>query len=202
MAEPPIPNLERRYPFLDAGGGYFYAGTAAGGRHVLLFTRGVALFFDGDGNLIGSERREPPRPRPYRRRTGKGPDLDSKGNVLAQLIDHWSTPEGRRELEHDMREYEGIGDTFFRPWLAELGFRPGQIWVKKFDDPVSGLSVADLPEHYAEFLADPDAPYFDDEDRSEFPGMIEEWQQNGMFVVRVGDYEWLWMTGEGDVDST
>jgi hypothetical protein len=202
MAEPSISDSERRYPFLDAGGGYFYAGTATGGRQVLLFTGGVALFFDADGNFLGTERREPPRRRPYRPRAGKGLELDPKEDVLGQLVAYWSTPEGRRDWEHGVREEERIRDNFLRPWLAELGFEPGQIWVKKFDDPTTGLGIADLPTHYAEFLADPVAPCFNDDDRSEYPEEIEEWLREGMFVVRSRDSDWLWMDGDGDINST
>jgi hypothetical protein len=38
----------------------------------------------------------------------------------------------------------------------------------------------------AEFPADPNASGFNDEDRSEYPGMIDDWLRRGMFVVRVG----------------
>ena len=202
MFKPSIPNSERRYAFMDGDGGYFYAGTDAGGRQVLLFTRAVALLFDLDGNLRGSERREPPERQPYRPGTGERIELDLKGNVLGQLIEHWLTPEGQLSWEHGVREEERIRDTFFRPWLAEFDFRPGTILVKKFDDPMTGIRVADLPDHYAQFLADPDAQFFDDDDRTEYPEMIEAWLRRGMFVVRVGDVEWLWMTGDGDVNST
>jgi hypothetical protein len=202
MAEASIPDSERRYPFLDRDGGYFYAGTATGGRQVLLFTHGVALVFDADGNFLSSERREPPRRRPYRPRTGRGPKLDPEGNILGQLFAYWSTPEGQRDWEHGVREEERIRDTFLRPWLAELGFEPGQIWVKTFDDPATGLGIADLPDHFATFLADPDAPFFDDEDRSEYPKEIEEWRREGMFVVRSRNSDWLWMNGDGDINST
>ena len=195
-------DLERRYPFKDAGGGYFYAGKASGGRLVLLFTRGDALLFDSDGNLIGSEHRDPPKPRSFRPGNEERFDLDRKQNVLSQLNAYWSTPAGKHSREDYAREHERIQETFFRPWLAEFGFQPGTIFVQKFDDPVTGMRVTDMPEHFAKFLTDPHAPFFDDEDRSDFPELIDEWLRRGMFVVRVGNNEWLWMDGDGDVDST
>ena len=202
MSEASIPESERRYAFMDGEGAYFYAGTAKDGRQVLLFTFGAVLLFDIEGNLLGSERREPPERQPYRPGTGERIELDLKGNVLGQLINHWSTPEGQRSWEHSVREEERIRDTFFRPWLAEFDFQPGTIFVEKFDDPVTGIRVADLPDHYAQFLADPDAQFFGDDDRTEYPEMIEEWLRRGMFVIRVGNHEWLWMTGDGEVNST
>jgi hypothetical protein len=203
MSELISPTSDRRYPFMDSDGGYFYAGTASGGRQVLLFAGGAALFFDMDGNLIGSERRDPPKRRPFRPSTEENRlELDPKVNVFAQLNAYWSTPEGRRSWDHGIREEERIRDTFYRPWLAELGFQPGTIFVKKFDDPVTGFNVADLPRHYVKFLADPHVQSFDDDERAEYPEMIDDWVREGMFVVRVGDYEWLWMDGDGDVNST
>ncbi|HWE35634.1 MAG TPA: hypothetical protein VG406_03610 [Isosphaeraceae bacterium] len=195
-------NATRLYPFADQDGHYFYAGTIDGGRQLLLFEGGLALFFDADGNLLGHERREPPPEQPLPRdESGEGGlKLDTRKNVLGQVFAHWKTDEGRRDLEHMDREEERIRAIFYRPWLRELGFRPGTIRVKKLADPETGVSIDDHPKYLANFLDGTPDPCFSAEDLEGFSAEIDHWRNRGLFVLN-NRYD-IWIDGEGNIDST
>src|SRR5262249_15548384 len=75
-------------------------------------------------------------------------------------------------------------------------FVPGLIRVKEFRIPGEQFAVYHLPRHYQDFLRNPGGPEFGDEERQEFPGLIEQWQERGNFVLEWGNDFWLDSTGE------
>ncbi len=79
-------------------------------------------------------------------------------------------------------------------WQKEMNFKPGTIRVKKFFLPEYEAGIEDLPEHLAEFLANPEGYEKDERDRlSEF---IQGWIQRGQFVFLWGNDYWVDNTGE------
>jgi hypothetical protein len=77
-----------------------------------------------------------------------------------------------------------------------VGLSRGLIRIKAFDMRADGFSLYHLPKHYQSFLENPADPSFDDEERQAFPGSIEQWIEQGNFVLEWGNDYWLDSTGE------
>jgi len=86
----------------------------------------------------------------------------------------------------------------------EFGIQPGLIHVREFSVPEEGIAVYQLPRHFREFMDNPHAPGFDDEDRRRLPESINQWNQLGQFVLEYGDKlcDDFWLNAEGEVVSS
>ena len=78
----------------------------------------------------------------------------------------------------------------------QFGFTPGLIRIKEFRIPDEKFAVYHLPEIYREFLRNPNSPVFDEEERQAFPGLIQQWNEDGQFVLVWSNDYWLDSTGE------
>jgi hypothetical protein len=81
---------------------------------------------------------------------------------------------------------------------SAIGLTPASITVKRFwlDDRHVGIS--DLPEHYQDFLNNPEK--FDEQRRAELSGDVQRWFSEGDFVLWWGEDYYL--DKEGDVSSS
>lgn len=99
--------------------------------------------------------------------------------------------------------FEGAGtirevdeDDFQEYLQREFGFSPGAIRIKEFRIPREEFAVYHMPRHYEEFLKNPNSQDFDDNMRQAFPELIQQWHEQGNFVLEWGDDHWLDGTGE------
>jgi hypothetical protein len=168
---------DRYYTIQDVDDRNFRAGRTADGRQVLMspFQTGpIALFFDDEGRLLGRERRRTTEPAPMW--TGGGP---------SQIPGDW---------------FERAILRRFRGWQDEIGLEPGTIRVRGFFLDEEQLGIKDMPDHFAEYLADPANFILDEEETLDWPGLIEDWRRAGRFVLWWGkDY---WMEADGEIEST
>lgn len=65
-------------------------------------------------------------------------------------------------------------------WGEELEFEEQPILIQKFASPEFLLGIELLPRHFSQFQDAPDD--FTEEDRFEYPTMIDEWLADGNFV--------------------
>lgn len=120
--------------------------------------------------------------------------FDSEGNFLQ--ASHQTLPSPPQLLHQGFRRavYE---DDYEEYVDGALGLSPGVIRVKAFSVPHEMLAVYRMPKHYEEFLTNPNSPSFSDEDRKDYPELIEHWNESGCFVLELGnDY---WVDGNGDI---
>jgi hypothetical protein len=119
--------------------------------------------------------------------------FDGGGN-LTQVI-HQELPSP--PVLPDSGELCEVDEDDFQKYLhSEFGFSPGLIRIKEFRIPEEMFAVYHLPQHYREFLENPNSPAFDDEERQAFPGLIQQWNEGGQFVLEWGNDYWLDSTGE------
>jgi hypothetical protein len=164
-------NGDLLFPIRSAPGYGFYAGHLPEGRQALIARSAY-------GELIVAV-------------------FDGGGN-LVQVI-HRELPSPPVLL--DSGEVREVDERAFRKYLRrEFGHAPGLIRIKEFRLSREMLAVYHLPEHYREFLENPNSPVFDDEQRQSFPGLIRQWREEGQFVLEWGnDY---WLDSRGEVDSS
>jgi hypothetical protein len=74
------------------------------------------------------------------------------------------------------------------------GFRPDTIRVKKFSIPDRFIKIEDIPEHYQEFLNNPND--YEPERQQELADDIRTWIQDGDFVLWWGEDYYLDSSGE------
>jgi hypothetical protein len=155
------------FPIRSAPGRYFYAGSLPDGRQALV---GRSVY----GQLIVAI-------------------FDRDGDLM-QLI-HRDLPSP--PVFPDSDEIREVDEDNFQEYLhQEFGFSPGLIRVKEFRVSEDMFAVYHLPNHYREFLENPNGPAFGDEEREAFPGLIQEWNEAGHFVLGWGNDYWLDSTGE------
>jgi hypothetical protein len=160
-------NGDLLFPIRSEPAYYFYAGHLPGGRQALI-ARSVY------GALIVAV-------------------FDGGGNLVQVIHRELPSPPVLR----DSGEIREVDERDFRKYLRrEFGYAPGLIRIKEFRLPQEMLAVYHLPQHYREFLEDPNSPVFDDEQRQSFPGLIREWHEEGQFVLEWGNDYWLDSTGE------
>jgi hypothetical protein len=87
-------------------------------------------------------------------------------------------------------------DAFQEYLRCEFGFCPAQIRIKEFHIPQEMFAVYHLPDHYQEFLKNPNGPTFEEEERQAYPGWIQQLNESGNFVLEWGNDYWLDSTGE------
>ena len=81
-------------------------------------------------------------------------------------------------------------DSDFNP----LRFTPGTIAVKKFFVSDHWIGITDLPEHYQEFLDEPQSAA--EEERLNYPEEIAAWRSSGEFVLWFNEDYFLNENGE------
>jgi hypothetical protein len=83
-------------------------------------------------------------------------------------------------------------------WKVEIGFTPCDIHVRQFHVPEFRVGIAELPESYQAFLADPATVR--DEEYDTVRDAIMSWQATNSFVL------WwrkeYWMNAQGEVTDT
>jgi hypothetical protein len=158
---------ELLFPIRSAPDRYFYAGHLSDGRQALI-ARSV------HGELIAAI-------------------CDGGGNLI-QII-HQDLPSPPVLPDADIiRE---VDEGAFQEYLhRQFGFSPGLIGIKEFRIPEEMFGVYHLPDYYREFLRNPNSPSFDEEQRQVFPGLIRQWDEEGLFVLEWGNDFWLDSTGE------
>jgi hypothetical protein len=155
------------FPIRTAPERYFYAGHLPHGRQALV-ARSVY------GEMVAAI-------------------FDSGGDLLEVIRRELPSPPVVVEAD-TIREVDE--DDFRRYLHQELGFSPGLIHIKEFCVQPEGLAVYHLPQSYQEFLRDPTASIFDDNDREAYPSLIERWLDQGQFVLEWGNDFWLDSTGK------
>ena len=85
---------------------------------------------------------------------------------------------------------EETGSSDFNP----LRFLPGTIAVKKFFISDQWIGIRELPEHYQEFLDEPQNAT--EEERLHYPDQIAAWQAAGDFVLWCNEDYYLNQEGE------
>ena len=119
--------------------------------------------------------------------------FDGRGNLMQVIRQELPSP----PVLPDSREIREVDEDDFQEYLRrEFGFSPGLIRIKEFRIPEEMFAVYHLPQHYREFLENPNSPAFDDEQRKAFPGLIRQWNEWGQFVLEWGNDYWLDNTGE------
>jgi hypothetical protein len=155
------------FPIRSAPERYFYAGYLPEGRQALI-ARSVS------GQLIAAI-------------------CDGGGNLMQVIHRELPSP----PVLPDSGEIREVDEDDFQEYLhCEFGFSPGLIRVKEFRIPHEMFAVYHLPEHYREFLENPNSPVFGEEERQAFPGLIRQWNGWGQFVLEWGNDFWLDSTGE------
>jgi hypothetical protein len=160
-------NGDLLFPIRNAPDRYFYAGHLPDGRQALV---GRSVY----GQIIAA--------------------LFDHGGNLMQVI-HQDLPSP--PVLPDAGAIREVDDDDFQAYLwCQFGFTPGLIRIKEFRVPGEMFAVYHLPQHYREFLEDPNGPAFDAEQREAFPDMICQWNEWGQFVLEWGNDFWLDSTGE------
>jgi hypothetical protein len=95
--------------------------------------------------------------------------------------------------------YLDVNDAELRAYLvAEFGFTPGLIRVKRFDEPSEWVSVEPLTHYLADFVADPES--VPEDGREGALEELREWIEAGEFVLNTwNDY---WVDANGEVTSS
>jgi hypothetical protein len=83
-------------------------------------------------------------------------------------------------------------------WLREVGFEPGTIRVRKFEQ--GGVLIRDMAAQYVGFLKDPDEWADTPASKARITAWIQEWRDRGRFVLVWGDE--MWVDGDGTVIAT
>lgn len=102
-------------------------------------------------------------------------------------------PKSGAELIEDAHYQEYVNSEIGK-WSAELEIMERPISVESFSFRELSIGVEQLPRHFLEFRRDPDS--FTDEERREFPKLIEDWQHAGSFVLLWGHDYYLEKSGE------
>jgi hypothetical protein len=91
-----------------------------------------------------------------------------------------------------------VDEEGFQDYLRrEFGYQPGLIRVQEFRLPEELLAVYHMPEHYEDFLKNPNDPSFADWERQQYPALINRWIAEGSFILEWGNS--FWMDSNGDV---
>jgi hypothetical protein len=160
-------NGDLLFPIRSVPERYFYAGHLPEGRQVLI-ARSVY------GQMIAAI-------------------FDSGGNLIQVIHQELPSP----PVLPDSGEIREVDDGDFQEFLRrEFGFSPGLIRIKEFRIPQDRFAVYHLPQHYREFLENPNSQAFDEEEREAIPGLIHQWNEWGQFVLEWGNDFWLDSTGE------
>ena len=88
--------------------------------------------------------------------------------------------------------------ALIKNWQDEIGFIPGTISVKPFFLPDQWIGIQDLPDHYLEFLNQPEN--YDEERRLQLQEDIRQWRESGDFVLYWSEDYYL--NQEGEVESS
>lgn len=143
-------NGDLLFPIRSAPERYFYAGHLPEGRQALI-ARSVY------GQMIAAI-------------------FDSGGNLMQVIHQELPSP----PVLPDSSQIREVDEDDFQEYLQrQFGFSPGVVRIKEFRVPQEMFAVYHLPQHYQEFLEDPNSPAFDDEEREAFPGLIRQWNEWG-----------------------
>jgi hypothetical protein len=119
--------------------------------------------------------------------------FDGGGNMIRVVHQELPSP----PVLPDSGKIREVDEDDFHEYLRrKFGFSPGLIRIKEFHIPEEMFAVYHLPQHYREFLENPNRPAFDDEEREALPGRIRRWNEWGQFVLEWGNDFWLDSTGE------
>jgi len=161
-----MPDADRVFPIVSDPNYFFYAGVLPEGRQALV---GRSVY----GEIAVAV-------------------FDSAGNFLE--LQEQTLP---ADLARDLPTGDEADERKFRSYLkGQFGFTPALIRIKEFHAPRELLAVYHLPKHLQEFLTDPNAPLFSDEDRKDLPASIEGWLAADQFVLEWGNDYWLDRNGE------
>lgn len=128
-------------------------------------------------------------------------------SVYGQLIAAIFGPGGnlvevvRRDLPSppvfpDSGSFQEVDEDDFADYLQhQFGFSPGLIRIQEFCIRPEMFTVYHLPDMYREFLQNPNSPAIDEDQRAAFPRLIQEWLEQGQFVLEWGNDYWLDSTG-------
>jgi hypothetical protein len=159
-------NGDLLFPVRSAPGRCFYAGHLPGGRQALI-ARSVY------GQMVAGI-------------------FDGGGNLMQVMRQELPSPPA---LPGPGEAREVDEDAFQEYLRREFGFSPGLIRIKEFRAPEETFAVYHLPQHYREFLGNPNNSSFDEEQRQALPGLIRRWNEGGQFVLEWGIDFWLDSTG-------
>lgn len=160
-------NGELLFPIRSSPADYFYAGHLPGNRQTLI-ARSV------HGQMIAAM-------------------FDEGGNLMQFIHEELPSPPVLPESEV-IRE---VDEDDFQDYLQrQFGYTPGLISIKEFCLPQEPFAVYHLPQDYREFLKNPNSSAIDDEQRRDFPVLIQRWIESGQFVLEWGNDFWLDSTGE------
>jgi hypothetical protein len=161
-------NGELLFPVQSAPCRAFYAGYLPEGRQALV----ACSYYSGDMIIAV---------------------FDASGDLKEVVHDQLPQPRQLHAACYLSAVYEDDYHQYFRD---SLGLSPGLIRIKAFHMPAELFGVYHLPPRYRDFLKNPADPQFDEEERQVFPGYIEQWIEQGNFVLEWGNDYWLDATGE------
>jgi len=149
----------------------FIAGTCDNNRQALmglLYPYVVMVFFSAEGKLVEILL----RPLPFQAKSG-----GERGPYLLE------EPDFQQKLEDYLLERQ-----------KDIDFTEVTIHVELFMIPCLSLGIENLPRHLQEFLRDPGD--FSDEEKLNYPEIIERWKQQNDFVLWWGKDYYLNRKGE------
>ena len=162
---------DKRYP-IRPGPPEFYCGTSADGRQVMMGIR-------SSKEMVALF-------------------FDQDGSLVSTGLRKLPEEPWVSGLNPYDSEFVAKVDASIGQWQQEMHFRPGMIKVKHFE--WEGMSIVDLPEHFAEFLADPVSFAPDEEEREKWMEEVRQWRREDRFVLW-----WVkefWMDADGNIEST
>ena len=116
--------------------------------------------------------------------------FDKSGDLLGSVVE----PVAPRLDEND----EVAADRTLADVRSTIGLTPASIFIKKFRLDDRQVGISDLPEHYQDFLNNPEE--FDEQRRAELSGDVQRWFSEGDFVLWWGEDYYL--DKDGDVSSS
>lgn len=124
-------------------------------------------------------------------------EFDTEGNLLAAFCQETSQ-ETVKVVDRDGNILVAYPQEPRQSVSMMLPFTPGTISVKKFFLPELWLGIRDLPDHYQEFLDQPENA--NEEERHYYPKEIDAWRECGNFVLWWNeDYD---LNEDGELESS
>lgn len=93
---------------------------------------------------------------------------------------------------------DAAADRTLEEVQSAIGLAPATIFVKKFRLGDRWIGIEDLPEHYQEFLDNPEE--FDEREKVDYPEDIRQWISDGAFVLWW--CEDFYLDKDGDITSS